>query len=612
MTSGVRKTNRRTFLAATLGAGVAAATGLHRAGVAQAQVPAGPVHVDIQDIVHGARELAAGRAEGARIAGGRVVGPGRYHGPRVIAAAAFTHVGLHWSGAASFDVRTSADGLRWTPWERLLIEATPAETPGRETYAALIRAPGHRYVEYRATLGSGESVESVTVTVLDTSGEPAAALATTADATGTPVTFTREDWGAEESLRFDDQENEIWPRMYVPHKKLVVHHTATSNSYQTVDEAKAEVQAIYAYHAVTLGWGDIGYNALIDKFGNVYEGRYGRDISEIEREVLSTGVVAGHALSHNYGSTGVAALGTYTRSGEGGRPGIQLTAETYEAFATMLTFEAGRNDVDPEASGDFLLFDDTWNRGLANVSGHRDCVSTICPGGNIYDALPSLRSEVASRLARAEPSVTLTVFPPEDTVGSPNVDYVWDGAEGLEYAYSFEGWRRIGTGEDIEYLHGFSDDRRLLWSAWSTATSASFADLADGHYTFHILARDSSAATGYRDARTFLLIVSDDGGSGDDPGNGEPPPDDEPASISLEATAYKVRGLQKVDLAWAGATTSHVDVYRDAAPIATVSSGGDGTGTYTDNIDQRGGGSYTYHVCEINGGACSNEVTVTF
>jgi hypothetical protein len=50
--------------------------------------------------------------------------------------------------------------------------------------------------------------------------------------------------------------------MYVPAKKVVLHHTATSNAY--VDGA-AEVRAIYAYHAKTLRWGDIGYHSLIDK-----------------------------------------------------------------------------------------------------------------------------------------------------------------------------------------------------------------------------------------------------------------------------------------------------------------------------------------------------------
>jgi fibronectin type 3 domain-containing protein len=78
-------------------------------------------------------------------------------------------------------------------------------------------------------------------------------------------------------------------------------------------------------------------------------------------------------------------------------------------------------------------------------------------------------------------------------------------------------------------------------------------------------------------------------------------------AISLTASGYKVRGLQKADLSWGGATGS-VDVYRDGSKITTTSSS-----PYTDNIDNRGSGSYTYRVCEAGGlTTCSNDATVTF
>ncbi|MDZ7729542.1 MAG: N-acetylmuramoyl-L-alanine amidase [Dehalococcoidia bacterium] len=224
--------------------------------------------------------------------------------------------------------------------------------------------------------------------------------------------------------------NEIWPRMYVPVKKLVVHHTATTNDY-TEDEAKAEVRAVYTYHAVSLEWGDIGYNAL--HHGPPARQRLRRPppapCAGSDREVLSQGVVAGHALSHNYGSTGIAALGTYTQRGEGGKPGIQPSGGTLDAFRQVLAFEANRNHVDPHGVGDFLLFDSTWNRGLENISGHRDCNSTICPGGNLYDHLPGLRDDVATVLARETPVVSLDRHPPEDTVSGGEASYAWSSSD---------------------------------------------------------------------------------------------------------------------------------------------------------------------------------------
>lgn len=46
--------------------------------------------------------------------------------------------------------------------------------------------------------------------------------------------------------------------MYVPVKRAVVHHTATTNTYSTVQQAMQEVRAIYPLHAVNNDWAAIG------------------------------------------------------------------------------------------------------------------------------------------------------------------------------------------------------------------------------------------------------------------------------------------------------------------------------------------------------------------
>jgi thermitase len=76
----------------------------------------------------------------------------------------------------------------------------------------------------------------------------------------------------------------------------------------------------------------------------------------------------------------------------------------------------------------------------------------------------------------------------------------------------------------------------------------------------------------------------------------------------LDATGYKVRGLQKADLSWSGASGADVDVYRNGVLIATTAN----DGFYTDNINVRGGGTYTYQVCEAGTATCSNEDIVAF
>ena len=89
-------------------------------------------------------------------------------------------------------------------------------------------------------------------------------------------------------------------------------------------------------------------------------------------------------------------------------------------------------------------------------------------------------------------------------------------------------------------------------------------------------------------------------------GSGSPPPPP-PTGIVLTARGYKVRGLQKADLSWTG-VSGQVTIYFNGAFLAT-----DSASPYTHNINAKGGGSYTYQVCEsANLNNCSSVVPVVF
>jgi serine protease AprX len=147
----------------------------------------------------------------------------------------------------------------------------------------------------------------------------------------------------------------------------------------------------------------------------------------------------------------------------------------------------------------------------------------------------------------------------------------------------------------VEYYFDCVTGGSCLDSGWQTDTSYTASGLAaNTAYTFQVKARDGALnETSWSTQRSATTEAAGD--------------------ITLTANGRKVRGLQKADLSWSGATSSNVDIYRGSALIDTVAN----TGSYTDNIDQRGGESYTYQICEENTGpqdptTCSNEAIVTF
>ena len=138
------------------------------------------------------------------------------------------------------------------------------------------------------------------------------------------------------------------------------------------------MKGIQLYHVKGNGWNDIGYNFLVDRFGTVYEGRFGG----VDRNVIGA-----HAQGFNTGSVGVALLGTY-----GSTP---PSSAAQEAIAQLLAWRLDLAHADPTAaltfvSGGSNRFPSGVPVLLRGVSGHRDTGFTECPGSQLYSRLNTL------------------------------------------------------------------------------------------------------------------------------------------------------------------------------------------------------------------------------
>ncbi len=328
-----------------------------------------------------------------------------------------SHVALHWRGQhdAALTVAFSAEGVAFGAPSAVEHDEVGEQRGNGETYGAVIHAAGARFV--RVT--SDRPIARLTVLALDSTGSGGSPVgfggATVAAAVSQPSVITRAAWGADESLRFWTDGTQKWIPAFYPVQKLIVHHTAGKNADP---DPAATIRSIYYYHAITQGWGDIGYNFLVDESGQIYEGRYSRPYAAGEsptgEDATGNGVTAAHVLGYNSGTVGIALLGTLTN--------VDTTAKARDVVERMLAWKAERHAIDPLGSSLYTNPVNGTQRTFANIAGHRDLAATECPGGAFYSTLPALRQAVAARIAGSGGTL-LTITTTSLPAGTVDQDY---------------------------------------------------------------------------------------------------------------------------------------------------------------------------------------------
>ncbi|MEU8752596.1 N-acetylmuramoyl-L-alanine amidase [Streptomyces chartreusis] len=236
-----------------------------------------------------------------------------------------------------------------------------------------------------APTGSATSTDSPTPTEEPTAtGTPTDSASPTASPSPTvpaprpstvvkPPVVTQAEWGA--STDYDGT-----PEYGTEIKAAVVHHTGVnSDNTLSCGQSRARMRTIQQEHFAR-GYFDIGYNFVVDKCGQIFEGRSGG---------MDLPVRGAHDVGFNTDTVGISYIGNF-ESARPSRAGL-------DAIARIVAWKFGMYGIDPTGKVTLTSGTDQGVDGnkipmgqsvtLPRVFGHRDTNSTACPGANLYPKL---------------------------------------------------------------------------------------------------------------------------------------------------------------------------------------------------------------------------------
>jgi len=292
-------------------------------------------------------------------------------------------------------VQVSATAPEGLPSDMSLAVVEPGEAEGTETEgpAIAVSPEGAATTDAQASAAGAwtgdsqdrDSQDGDTQDGDSQDGDTQGAIALRADVKAPkPTIYSRSQWGADERLRSGSPS-------YGSIGAGFVHHTVNGNDY-TRAEVPGILRSIYAYHTRSRGWSDIGYNFLVDKFGRIWEGRYGG---------VARPVIGAHTLGYNDDAFAMSAIGNF----ETARP----TEKMLQSYGALFAWKLGLHGVRADDMSQSLDGDK-----FAAINGHRDAGSTACPGRYLYNKLGAIRT-----LAQAAQDADTTTPEPEEPEPDP-------------------------------------------------------------------------------------------------------------------------------------------------------------------------------------------------
>ncbi len=311
------------------------------------------------------------------------------------------------AGGIKIGVRASTDGRAWGEWQNVVIDHDSPSNGAEHSGSPLYFDQKTKYVQYRISLqrdalGLSPVVKGLRLVFLspgasehtpqtrqpqEVAKSEVQSQAYAYSAIPKPAVLARTVWGSP-----DGESSPKWQPQYTTVTHLIVHHTTSPNSST---DWPAVVRNIWYEHTYLKGWGDIGYNYLIDPNGVIYEGRAGGD-----------NVIGAHFSCANTNTMGIALLGDFSTAAP--------SAPALKSLKKMLAWKAAQQGIDPEGSA----YHPSSQLTLKNISGHRDgngspsptaCdKGTVCPGDVLYRLLPTIRHDVRNIVSGACAGTTVS------------------------------------------------------------------------------------------------------------------------------------------------------------------------------------------------------------
>ena len=392
------------------------------------------------------------------------------------ASHAFSCLGMGWKAESSLMANdfvlkyvTSDDNKRWTPEQVAEADFDPSETPtGMYWTDAFFThdATSHKNLRIEVTVPA--YCTQIYLDLFDGNHKGIAKEDDKKDSESNglnlpksgcpefPAIITRSSWcgGSAPCASV----NASYTVTYISATHTVIHHGASPDTYT---DGQAVVRSYWNYHVISLGWTDIGYNYLVDKFGNFYQGRHNPSLP-------SSDVRGAHAGNANSGSIGINFLGNLDVT--------TATTAQLNKVNELLGWWYDNKGFDPTTSASMT----TQAYGVQvkpRITGHRDIGSTTCPGDDLHARLPAMRLAVKAVIDGCNDAVapTTSVSTPSSVTANftatfTDADNV--GGSGVAQSYyqvtDFDGsqWR---SNASRGYFNDLFNDATLQ-PAWTSQT----------------------------------------------------------------------------------------------------------------------------------------------